>query len=216
MENPYNPDNQINYTTTPNAQSTPYSQQAPTAQNSPYPQQTPGMQYNPYQQNPQCQQNPQYQQYPQGMPCNPNMQEPYAYRPQPLPPFSVTNPMENKRANILCIISLVCAVVPFLISLVMAMMSDSYITATTIENYAMVAVISRIVSILNMLSSIAALVLMIVARAKYPRNVFAKVLMWVYIALIILAVVLFAIVMISFAIACNSCVESLEGCGCIL
>ncbi len=50
--------------------------------------------------------------------------------------------------------------------------------------------------------SLAGLVLMIVARVKYPKNIFAKVLMWLYIATVIIYIVLMVAIIIACGIAC--------------
>ncbi len=52
---------------------------------------------------------------------------------------------------------------------------------------------------------LAGLVLMIVARVKYPQSKFAKVLMWLYIVLYILAIVGVFIFVVLLYLACRSC-----------
>ena len=58
------------------------------------------------------------------------------------------------------------------------------------------------------ISSLVGLVLMIIARVKYPKKTFPKILMWLYIAKIIIAIILLIIV----CIACVSCVNNAQGC----
>ena len=52
---------------------------------------------------------------------------------------------------------------------------------------------------------ITALILMIVARVKYPKNTFAKVLMWLYIAFYILYILLIIAVISFFAWFMTQC-----------
>ncbi len=61
------------------------------------------------------------------------------------------------------------------------------------------------------LSPIAAIVLMIMARVKYPKNKFAKILMWIYIVQIILALLLFIILVVVCFYTCSTMDTS--GCG---
>ena len=60
--------------------------------------------------------------------------------------------------------------------------------------------------------SLASIVLMITARVKYPNNRFAKVLMIIYIALILLSVI--GLIMLGYIIgqACGACFESCGNC----
>ena len=51
-------------------------------------------------------------------------------------------------------------------------------------------------------------VLLIVARVKYPKNTFAKVVMWVYIVLMILGFLFMVAVGIFIIYTCNECVSS--------
>jgi len=92
---------------------------------------------------------------------------------------------ENKKANILCTISLLCyfigPILLFLISLCLSFISKS---------------LGSVFNILISAPRIAAIVLMIVARVKYPKNTFAKVLMWIYIGIIIAGFILGVILIV--------------------
>ena len=69
---------------------------------------------------------------------------------------------------------------------------------------------SPIFSVLSSFGSvtyIAAWVLMIIARVKYKKSVFAKVLMWVYIGMLVAAVIL-VIVLVA------TCINALNNCNC--
>ena len=63
------------------------------------------------------------------------------------------------------------------------------------------------INALSGLSPLAGLVLMIVARVKYPKSVFAKVVMWIYIANIILAIIGFILLVAFCYVMCGSCDE---------
>ena len=66
--------------------------------------------------------------------------------------------------------------------------------------------------ILGGLFYIAALVLMMVARIKYPQSQFARVLCIVYIILTVILVILTAIAIVLLIIACNECLDSMRSC----
>ena len=98
---------------------------------------------------------------------------------------------ERHKANTLCLISLLCHfVVPcvsvFLLGAVSGMFSSGDISST---KEPMAEFASGLASIVSGGSYIASWVLMIIARVKYKRSVFAKVIMWIYIVLLILSVV---------------------------
>ena len=98
---------------------------------------------------------------------------------------------EKHKASILCVISLLCHfVVPFLLLFIMGGISNIFgsgdisSTEEPLESFS-----TSVLSLLYGASYIASWVLMIIARVKYKHSVFAKVLMWLYIGLLILAVV---------------------------
>ena len=53
------------------------------------------------------------------------------------------------------------------------------------------------------------IVMMIIARVKDRKSVYAKVLMWVWIALLILAIIVFVAIVFFIAIVCD---EMMKGC----
>jgi len=55
------------------------------------------------------------------------------------------------------------------------------------------------------LAMIAGLIIMIYVRVKYPKNVFGKVLMWLFIVGAIIAVIIAILYAILLAVACYSC-----------
>ena len=95
---------------------------------------------------------------------------------------------DNKKANLLCTISVLLYFVGPLAIFIIALFS-SLISRS----------LGSIISALSGATRIAAIVLMIVARVKYPNNTFAKVLMWIYIGLAILAAI-FVVLFIVFLI----------------
>ena len=113
-------------------------------------------------------------------------------------------PEENRIANILCMISIACEVVPVLLERLMGMSFMHSLQNTSDYAATAVTTIMSIVSGLGGLAVIAGIVLVIVVRVKYPANLFGKILMWVYIVLFIMALLVVAVVIIACGIACNS------------
>lgn len=59
---------------------------------------------------------------------------------------------------------------------------------------------------------LASFVIMIITRIKYPRSLFGKILMWVYIGLFILQVLIFVAVAIACGIGMAACFNDLRNC----
>ena len=91
---------------------------------------------------------------------------------------------ERKSAHTLCILSLVL-----------------YFGASIIG--AILSLVAEPLAALSPLSNLAGIVLMIVARVKYPNNTFAKVLMWVYISLIAISIILIVVIVVACTVACS-------------
>ena len=112
----------------------------------------------------------------------------------------------NHLANVLCTIS-VCLyfgmpLVAFIFYCITGgIMSYGNDYASTIASF-----FSSIVGILSTCSTLAAYVLMIIARVKCPQNTFGKVLMWVYIALFVMGIIMSIVLMVA-------CVGLLAACG---
>lgn len=114
--------------------------------------------------------------------------------PQPVAYEKTNTPEDNHLANVLCIISLcLYFVLPGLLSGIYA----------GLESFLPEAV-SLMIGFLDILSFLAAYVLMIIARVKCPKSTFAKVVMWIYIALLILGILTWIII---FA-ACGACIAA--------
>ena len=107
---------------------------------------------------------------------------------------------ENHLANVLCTISL-CLY--FGGSTVIAILSGILSAAPLARPLA------ALLSLLSGLSPIAAYVLMIIARVKCPKSTYAKVVMWIYIALFILSIIAFIILMLTCSALIIACGEEL-------
>lgn len=111
----------------------------------------------------------------------------------------------NKKANKLCLISLACAVGPWLL---WRLPGRLLVYAEGSGTVAILGTLSNIFSALSGIGWLAAIVLMIYVRVKYPKNVFGIILMVLYILVIIL-VIAFIIFIIT---VCNGCIDAITGC----
>ncbi len=112
---------------------------------------------------------------------------------QPTPEV-VTSPVPvdtNEQANRLCIISLILYFGSSIIAGILTFLSGGN------------EVVSNMFSGIAGLGPLAGIVLMIVARVKYPESRFAKTLMWIYIALTILGIILIVVVIVFFFAMCS-------------
>ncbi|MDO5154874.1 MAG: hypothetical protein Q4D51_02815 [Eubacteriales bacterium] len=111
---------------------------------------------------------------------------------------------EKKTANKLCLISLICMVLP----IVLTIFSIVVLALTTSSDSSEAdAIVFNILSAVNGAAVIAAIVLMIYVRIKYPKNIFGKVLMWLYIVIAILIVVAVIVLIVTCLVTCQSCME---------
>ena len=121
---------------------------------------------------------------------------------------------DKKQADKLCIISMILMFAPMVVIFLKNIILGLLFDAGKEEFYYNIAssyVLGSILTFLMAGCGIAALVLMILVRVKYPQSVFGKVLMWLYIALAILAVVFIAVTIIACGLAFASCVRSCPG-----
>ena len=120
----------------------------------------------------------------------------------PVAPAPKKKSAEDELANKLCIASLICYGAPTVLSIIAA----PFITAleTAFEDSA-ASIIFLPLGLIVGLGPIAAIILMIIARVKSPKNTFAKVLMWIYIALFILKLLAVFFIILFFAAAFASC-----------
>ena len=101
---------------------------------------------------------------------------------------------DQKTPNMLCILSLVLR---FASPLVLGILS--YVVSNISENLSTLFSGGS-----SALCYLAAFVIMIYVRVKYPANRFGKILMWIYIINIIVYIILFILVVI----ACASCIST--------
>ena len=101
-------------------------------------------------------------------------------------------PEENHLADVLCTISLLLYfAVPGVLSTLASAFSE-------------VTIVSMAFGILDLLSVLAAYILMIIARVKCPTSNYAKVVMWIYIVLLFVGILLAII----FIAACGACINA--------
>lgn len=144
----------------------------------------------------------------QGPTVNPMQQAPMPQQPnvpgmqqttgnpsvQQAPVQPLTAEEENKIANRLS-----------LISLLLRFASPIVLGVSTIIIEPFSDGLSSIFSAFYPLIALAAFVLMVIVRVKYPKNTFGKVLMWLYIATAIIYILFFVFI----AVACVACISQL-------
>ena len=108
----------------------------------------------------------------------------------------------RKKANILCIISLVCQFAPELITGVFSGVLQSI---DELASNSSLEPITYVFSLLTGGTYIASWVLMIIARVKYKESKFAKVLMWVYIGILAASVIAIILVIAMCAYMLKDC-----------
>ena len=131
----------------------------------------------------------------------------------------IETPEDKKKGNFWSWMSLACFAGGFVVDALMAVFmgvlnsitynltsTANVSEATNVASEAFIA-IGGCVSILL---AIAALVIMIYVRVKYPKNIFGKVLMWVYIVLFAMYIIFMAVVIIACGIACAACTEECQ------
>ena len=124
------------------------------------------------------------------------------------------SPEDKKQADKLCIISMILMFAPMVVIFLKNIILGLLFDAGKEEFYYNIAssyVLGSILTFLMAGCGIAALVLMILVRVKYPQSVFGKVLMWLYIARAILVVVFIAVTIIACGLAFISCVRNCPG-----
>ena len=139
--------------------------------------------------------------YGQGVP--PHVQNTAPYR-QTDP--SVFTDEDRKKANLLCIISLACYFfIPVVGSGVSAGLASAMSTAS--GSSGAVDYLYNIITGIGSISWIAAWVLMIYVRVRYSKSIFGKVLMWVYISFIVIAIA----AIVAIIIACGKAISECPG-----
>jgi len=116
--------------------------------------------------------------------------------------MNMNNDDSNKKVNTLCWISLACLVVPFILTV----FYSSFLENTAMEKN---EILSGIFEFIFTLAEILGVVLMLYVRIKYPKNIFGKVVMWLY----IIALVIIILLIIFVITLCDGCITGLVGCG---
>lgn len=124
-----------------------------------------------------------------------NQEQPYEYQ------------YEERKANVLCFISLGCEILPALLfGILSTIMSYAADGQTSVGLH----FATNVMGVLNLLFAIAGFVLMIYVRVKYPHSVFGKVLMWLFILMFIGLALLFIFYMVFILITCVSCMACIS------
>lgn len=131
----------------------------------------------------------------------------------------IETPEDKKKGNFWSWMSLACFAGGFVVDAVMAVFmgvlnSITYNLTSTANAYEVTnAAYEAFIAIggcVSMFLAIAALVIMIYVRVKYPKNVFGKVLMWVYIVLFALYIITMVAFIIACGMACAACTNECQ------
>ena len=119
----------------------------------------------------------------------------------------VYTPEQVKKARTLCITSLLLYVSPYIYYIIMLMFGSAFnVTRFRYSFYGSgMDVFIGISAIVILLTHLAGIVLMIIARASYPKFTFAKVLMWIYIGITIAIAVVVGLTFAFFYYLCSTC-----------
>ena len=98
-------------------------------------------------------------------------------------------PEDKKNAHLLCIISLI-----------LTFASDIIAGIVSVIFPPLGSLLVEVAPLCNL----AGLVLMIVARVKYPKNKFAKILMWIYIILFLLGILAVVLLFVACMYTCST------------
>lgn len=130
-------------------------------------------------------------------------------------------PEEKKAGNMWSMVSLLCAIFSRVVTLgilaitgtLSAIMNTIMGMDTSFMNDRTNAIAGMLGGVASTALLIAALVIIIYVRVKYPKNTFGKVLMWIYIVLFAIFIIIIAAAIIACGVACGACVDAIEGCG---
>lgn len=111
--------------------------------------------------------------------------------------YKTENIENDSNANILCIFSLV---LNYGIGLILEIITYK------------IGYRSNLIESLTGICYIMGLALLIIARVKYPKNKFAKIVMWLYIIMFIIGIIISIIIAITCTLACNSIKGNANGC----
>jgi hypothetical protein len=108
----------------------------------------------------------------------------------------------RKKANILCIISLVCQFAPEVLAGIFSGIVESI---DDLSSNSSLEPLTYLSSTIVFATYVASWVLMIIARVKYKESKFAKVLMWVYIGILAASVIALILVIAMCAYMLKDC-----------
>lgn len=135
------------------------------------------------------------------------------------------DPREEKKANRLCVWSLVLNLSVFVLGYIVPKIVE--ILCLKENELLHEGPFSDVFTLLESTGSIqaflirlfleslwlASIVLVIIVRVKYPRNTFGKVLMWIYIVLFVAALIFLLAVLVTCGIMLGELVNSCQSCG---
>lgn len=120
-------------------------------------------------------------------------------------------PEDERKANIFCIASLICVFLPRVLQFLGYLLFGTLLQQVGRESV-LYDRISGALSAFGILFLIAGIVLVIYVRVKYPKNIFGKVLMWIYIVLAVLILIAFIVMLVACTLACSYLIETCQGC----
>lgn len=134
----------------------------------------------------------------------------------PTPSAPAPTPEDEKRANILCIISLACELLPILVNTIFSLFSSTLMEVAEVDVESTVTfsdILMNVWGTVCVALMIAGLAIMIYVRVRYPQNVFGKVLMWVYIIVGVISIIIFIVYILFIIWACVSCMSCITELG---
>ena len=123
----------------------------------------------------------------------------------------MNNPDDERKANVFCIASLICVFLPRVLQFLGYLLFGTLLQQVGRESV-LYDRISGALSAFGILFLIAGIVLVIYVRVKYPKNIFGKVLMWIYIVLAVLILIAFIVMLVACTLACSYLIETCQGC----
>ncbi len=123
----------------------------------------------------------------------------------------MNDPEDERKANVFCIASLICVFLPRVLQFLGYLLFGTLLQQVGRESV-LYDRISGALSAFGILSLIAGIVLVIYVRVKYPKNIFGKVLMWIYIVLAVLILIAFIVMLVACTLACSYLIETCQGC----
>ena len=121
------------------------------------------------------------------------------------------DPEDERKSNVFCIASLICVFLPRVLQFLGYLLFGTLLQQVGRESV-LYDRISGALSALGILFLIAGIVLVIYVRVKYPKNIFGKVLMWIYIVLAVLILIAFIVMLVACTLACSYLIETCQGC----